>query len=46
MVNWIGKIALLLKRLKDSWIDMLPMSALSDGAKNKPTSCRRGSGEY
>ena len=24
MVNWIEKISLLLKRLKDSWMDMLP----------------------
>ena len=28
-VKWIGQISLLLKRLKDSWMDMLPMSALS-----------------
>ena len=24
MVNWIEKMSLLLKRLKDSWMDMLP----------------------
>ena len=30
MVKWIGKCSLLLKRLKDSWMDMLPLSALSD----------------
>ena len=29
MVKWIGKLSLLLKRLKDSWMDMSPMSALS-----------------
>ena len=26
MVKWIGKISLLLKRLRDAWVDMLPMS--------------------
>ena len=26
MVKWIGKFSLLSKRLKDSWMDMLPMS--------------------
>ena len=30
MVRWIGKVSLLLKRLKDSCMDMLPMSALSE----------------
>ena len=30
MVKWIGKCSLLLKRLKDSWMDMLPMFALSE----------------
>ena len=30
MVKWIGKFSLLLKRLKDSWMDTLPMSALSE----------------
>ena len=29
MVWWIGKFSLLLKRLKDSWMVMLPMSALT-----------------
>ena len=28
MVKWIGNFSLLLKRLKDSWMDMFPMSAL------------------
>ena len=30
MVKWVGKFSLLLKRLKDSWMDMLPMSTLSE----------------
>ena len=30
MVKWIGTFSLLLKRLEDSWMDMLPMSALSE----------------
>ena len=29
MVKWIGKISLLLKRLRVAWIDMLPMAATS-----------------
>ena len=35
MVKWIGKFSLLLKRLKDSWIDMLPMSTLSEEQRKK-----------
>ena len=30
MVKWIAKCSLLLKRLKDSWMDVLPMSALTE----------------
>ena len=30
MVKWMGKFSLLLKCLKDSWMDMLPMFALSE----------------
>ena len=30
MVKWIGKFSLPLKRFKDSWMDMLPMSTLSE----------------
>ena len=30
MVTWIGKCSLLLKRLEDSWMDMLQMSALTE----------------
>ena len=30
MVKWISKFSLLLKCSKDSWMDMLPMSALSE----------------
>ena len=30
MVKWIGKFSLLLKRLRDDWMDMLPMSATSE----------------
>ena len=33
MVKWIGKCSLLLKRFKDSWIDMLPVSTLSETGK-------------
>ena len=29
MVKWIGNFSLMLKRMKDSWMDMLPMSTLS-----------------
>ena len=29
MVKWIGKFALLLKRLRDAWVDMLPVSVMS-----------------
>ena len=30
MVKWIGKFSLLLKRLRDNWINMLPMTATSE----------------
>ena len=30
MVKWAGKFSLLLKRLKDSWMDMLPLSTMSE----------------
>ena len=30
MVSWIGKFSLLLKRLRDGWMDMLPLSAMSE----------------
>ena len=30
MVKWIGKFSMLLKRLRDAWMDMLPMSAMSE----------------
>ena len=30
MVKGIGKFSLLLKRLRDAWMDMLPMSAMSE----------------
>ena len=30
MVKWIGKFSLLLKRLRDAWMDMLPMTATSE----------------
>ena len=29
MVKWIGKFSLLLKRRRDAWMDMLPVSAMS-----------------
>ena len=29
MVKWIGKFSLLLKRLRDAWMDKLPVSATS-----------------
>ena len=30
MVKWLGKFSLLLKRLRDPWMDMLPMSSTSE----------------
>ena len=30
MVDWIGKFDLLLKRVKDSWMDMLPLSSMTE----------------
>ena len=30
LVKWIGKFSLHLKRLRDVWMDMLPLSALSE----------------
>ena len=30
MVKWIGKFSLLLKRLRDAWMDMLPMSPTNE----------------
>ena len=33
MVKWIGKFSLLLKRLRDAWMDMLPMSAVSENQR-------------
>ena len=30
MVMWIGRFSLSLKRLRDAWMDNLPMSALSE----------------
>ena len=33
MVKWIGKFSLLLKRFKDSWMDLLPMSTLGAGQR-------------
>ena len=30
MVKWIGKLSLLLKRLRDAWMDMLPLSTMSE----------------
>ena len=29
MVKWVGKFSLLLKRLRDAWMDMLPLSVMS-----------------
>ena len=29
MVDWIGKFSLLLKRLNDSWMDLLPLSVMN-----------------
>ena len=29
MVDWIGEFSLLLKRLKDLWMDLLPLSAMN-----------------
>ena len=30
MVKWIGNFTLLLKRVKDSWMDMLPLNSMSE----------------
>ena len=30
MIDWIGKFSLLLKRVKDSWIDLFPLSAMTE----------------
>ena len=35
MVDWIGKFSLLLKRLKDSWMDMPPLSAMSQERRER-----------
>ena len=29
MADWVGKFSSLLKRLKDSWMDLLPLSAMT-----------------
>ena len=29
MVKWIGKFSLLLKRLRDAWMDLLPTSSVA-----------------
>ena len=29
MVDWVGKFSSLLKRLKDSWMNLLPLSAMT-----------------
>ena len=33
MVKWIGKFSLLLKRLRDAWMDTLPLSSMSEERK-------------
>ena len=30
MVKWIGKFSFLLKRFRDAWMDMLPLSTMSE----------------
>ena len=30
MVKWIGKLSLLLRHLRDAWMDMLPLSIMSE----------------
>ena len=30
IVDWIGKFSLLLKRWEDSWMDMLPLSSMTE----------------
>ena len=30
IAKWIGKFSVLLKRLKDAWMDMLPTSSMSE----------------
>ena len=33
MINWIGRFSLSLQRLRDAWMDTLPMFALSEEQK-------------
>ena len=35
MVKWIGKFSLLLKLLEDAWMDMLPLSAMTQGQRER-----------
>ena len=37
MVDWTGKFSLLLKRLRDVWMDMLPVSVMSP--EQRETQC-------
>ena len=47
MVDWTGKFDLLLKRVKDSWMDMLPLSSMTEQqrepipARHKSIKCRQ-----
>ena len=36
MDKWFGKFSLLLKRLKDAWMDMLPLSTMSEEQRQNP----------
>ena len=43
MVKWIGMFSVLLKRLRDAWVDMVPVSAMSQERRGKQY--RRASAE-
>ena len=39
MVKWIGNFTLLLKRLKNAWMDMWPISAMSQEQRETQVPC-------
>ena len=45
MVKWIGKFSLLLKRLKDAWMDMLPMSSMNETRRQSQYQVLSGKGK-
>ena len=43
MVDWVGKFDLLLRRVKDSWMDMLPFLIQDGTAKRESVPGRHSS---